>query len=463
MHNSWIEKQKSNKKFIITQNKDYSFEDFNKLILEYYDFAKENIKNKEKICFISNKVIEYAIFSNLIPMIGGIFVPLNPKSPKNEIESKMNLLGSKKIIYDDSIDLDKIKSFIYLKSQKSKKFYKNYKSNWPKINDPFCILFTSGSSGQPKAVSITRKNIESSCNASQENLNVTDKDIWLLCMPPYHAGGLSIIYRSIILSKMFYILDKFDAYEVINLIKESKVSIVSLVPTMLNKILDIMEKNKISAPKYFNFVLCGGAKIPENLISRAKKSNIKVLPTYGMTEASSQIATASPEDFNRPSNSVGKILSNLDLRFSKRKEIQIRGANIAKYLNQKNNSWLKTGDYGYLDKNGYLFVEGRIDEMIISGGENINPREIEDEVNKIPEIAESYVFGSDDNYWGQKVNLYVSFIDNNKLLELDQIKNSLSHIDSFKIPKTLHISKSGIPKLSNGKIDRKKIEELINE
>ncbi|MBK90625.1 MAG: hypothetical protein CL772_05555 [Chloroflexi bacterium] len=463
MHNSWIENTKNNKKFLITQNKDYSFKDYSNLILEYYDFARENIKHKEKICFISNNVIEYAVFSNLIPMIGGIFVPLNPKSPKNEIESKMNLIGSKKIIYDDSIDLEKIKGFIYLKSQKRKNSNNNLKTNWPNENDPFCILFTSGSSGHPKAVSITRKNIEFSCKASQENLNVTDKDIWLLCMPPYHAGGLSIIYRSIILSKIFYILDTFDAYEVMNLIKESKVSIVSLVPTMLNKILDIMEKNKISAPKDFNFVLCGGAKIPENLISRAKKSNIKVLPTYGMTEASSQIATANPEDLDRPNNSVGKILSGLDIRFSKIKEIQIKGANIAKYLNQKHNSWLETGDYGYLDKNGYLFVEGRIDEMIISGGENINPREIEEEVNKIPEIAESYVFGSDDSYWGQKVNLYISLIDNNKSLELEEIKKSLSHIDSFKIPKVLHISKSGIPKLSNGKIDRKKIEELINE
>ena len=249
----------------------------------------------------------------------------------------------------------------------------------------------------------------------------------------------------------------------IELIEKSKVSIISLVPTMLLRILDLMEKNNQNAPDDFNFILCGGAKVPEELISRAKKVNIKVLPTYGMTEASSQIATANPNDINRPKNSVGKILDGIEIKFSKSKEIQIKGPNIAKYLNNKNNDWLKTGDYGYKNKDGYLFVEGRIDEIIISGGENINPREIESEINNIPEIKESYVFGTKDDYWGQKVNLFVNFKDKNKILNLDQIKKFLLHIDTFKLPKVLHTTTNEIPKLSNGKIDRKKIEELINE
>ena len=127
METSWIEKQINNKTFLITKNKSYSFEDFNELILEYYDFAIENIAPKEKVGFISNKVLEYSIFSNLIPMIGGIFVPLNPKSPKNEIESKMNLIGSNKIIYDNSIEVDQTEGFIYLKSERSKKVDKSFK------------------------------------------------------------------------------------------------------------------------------------------------------------------------------------------------------------------------------------------------------------------------------------------------------------------------------------------------
>jgi len=458
---SWIEKQIKKEKLIITQNDEYTFEDFFDLIIQYYSFAKKNINSKEKICFISNQVIHYAIFSNIIPMLGGVFVPLNPKSPKNEIESKMNLIGSKKIIYDESIEIPNINNIYKLKAKKS--IPKKFDFIWPNEDEPFCILFTSGSSGTPKAVSISRKNIESSCKISQENLNVSDKDVWLLCMPPYHAGGLSIIFRSITLSKKFYALDTFDANVVIDLIIKSKVSIISLVPTMLIKILDIMETNKINAPEDFNFVLCGGAKVNEELIIRAKKRNLKVLPTYGMTEATSQIATANPNDLNRPNGSVGKVLNNINIKFTDKKELQINGPNLAKYTNKKNNDWLKTGDLGYINKEGYLFIEGRIDELIVSGGENINPREIEIEVNKIPEIKESYVFGSIDKYWGQKVNLYVNFKNKNNILSLSEIKKSLSHMDDFKLPKVLHVSNTEIPKLNNGKIDRKKIEKLINE
>ncbi len=463
MQNSWLKNLNNNNKFLITKRKKYSYVEFYNLILKYYDFAKQNINEKERICFISNNVIQYAIFANLIPMMGGIFVPLNPKSPKYEIQSKMKLISSKKIICDESISLGNINNVIQLIPYKKNNSTENNKIKLNDYNDTFSILFTSGSSGKPKPVSISRKNIESSCKFSQENLRVSDKDIWLLCMPPYHAGGLSIIYRSILLSKLFYILDNFDANEVIELIEKSKVSIISLVPTMLLRILDLMEKNNQNAPDDFNFILCGGAKVPEELISRAKKVNIKVLPTYGMTEASSQIATANPNDINRPKNSVGKILDGIEIKFSKSKEIQIKGPNIAKYLNNKNNDWLKTGDYGYKNKDGYLFVEGRIDEIIISGGENINPREIESEINNIPEIKESYVFGTKDDYWGQKVNLFVNFKDKNKILNLDQIKKFLLHIDTFKLPKVLHTTTNEIPKLSNGKIDRKKIEELINE
>ena len=115
---SWIEKKITKEKFIITENGKYTFEEFFDLIIQYYSFAKKNINSKERVCFISNHVIQYAIFSNIIPMLGGIFVPLNPKSPKEEIESKMNLIGSKKIIYDESIEIPNIKNIYKLKAKK---------------------------------------------------------------------------------------------------------------------------------------------------------------------------------------------------------------------------------------------------------------------------------------------------------------------------------------------------------
>ena len=110
--------------------------------------------------------------------------------------------------------------------------------------------------------------------------------------------------------------------------------------------------------------------LPESIILPL---NIKILPTYGMTETTSQIATAAPKDNNRPSGSVGKLLDKMQIKFSEKNEILVKGPNVAKYYESESTEWLETGDFGYIDASKYLFVEGRIDDLIISGGENVNP------------------------------------------------------------------------------------------
>ncbi|KAA1292607.1 MAG: hypothetical protein EGP09_04235 [SAR202 cluster bacterium] len=459
MTTSWIEKNLSNNPFIYTENGEYSFKDFFELLIEYYNFSSEIINKNEKITFISKSVLQYSIFSNLIPMLGGIFVPMNPKSPIDEITKKMNIIGSKKIIYDESIELEKVDNISLFRSEKSQE--SNYRFTWPSYEETFCILFTSGSSGLPKAVSISRKNIESSCNISQKNLNVEKSDKWLLCMPPYHAGGLSIIYRSLILGNKFHIEDDFNSEKVIDLIMSEKINIVSMVPTMLSKIVYQMKDRNLIAPKSFKFVLSGGAKTPEELILSSNNIGLKTLPTYGMTETSSQIATASPNDEFRPLNSVGKPLLRDSVKIAKNSEIQVSGEMVANYYDEKvSKKWLQTGDYGYIDKDNYLFVKGRIDELIISGGENINPLEVEEFISKNKKIKECIVLGKTDEYWGEKV---VAAIYSDDDITLEEINSYLGGLDKFKYPKDIVQLKKPLPKLHNGKFDRKKIKKLIDE
>jgi|TARA_B100000519_G_scaffold8740_1_gene7002 O-succinylbenzoic acid--CoA ligase len=459
MTTSWIEKNLSNNPFIYIENGEYSFKDFFELLIEYYNFSSEIINKNEKITFISKSVLQYSIFSNLIPMLGGIFVPMNPKSPIDEITKKMNIIGSKKIIYDESIELEKVDNISLFRSEKSQE--SNYRFTWPSYEETFCILFTSGSSGLPKAVSISRKNIESSCNISQKNLNVEKSDKWLLCMPPYHAGGLSIIYRSLILGNKFHIEDDFNSEKVIDLIMSEKINIVSMVPTMLSKIVYQMKDRNLIAPKSFKFVLSGGAKTPEELILSSNNIGLKTLPTYGMTETSSQIATASPNDEFRPLNSVGKPLLRDSVKIAKNSEIQVSGEMVANYYDEKvSKKWLQTGDYGYIDKDNYLFVKGRIDELIISGGENINPLEVEEFISKNKKIKECIVLGKTDEYWGEKV---VAAIYSDDDITLEEINSYLGGLDKFKYPKDIVQLKKPLPKLHNGKFDRKKIKKLIDE
>ncbi|NCG35351.1 MAG: AMP-binding protein [Dehalococcoidales bacterium] len=462
MRNSWIENKLGKDNFIYSEVEELTFDDFYELIQSYAYTSSNHIKKNEKICFMSKNILHYAVFVNLIPMLGGIFVPLNPNSPKEEILNKMDEIKSNKIFYDKSSDLDKnnFKNIELIEIIKSNEKKENIYS-WPKINETFCILFTSGSSGKPKAVELSLENIETSSHISQENLNVKNSDIWLLCMPPYHAGGLSIMFRSLIYRNKIYIENSFDPERVISLILDKKVTIISLVPTMLFKIIKLMENKNIKVPKEFNFILCGGASVPNNLISQAKKIGILVVPTYGMTETSSQIATASPLDKFRPDSSVGKVLNDINIKFNKNNEILVQSKVVAKYYNNKIcSSWLYTGDTGYLDNENYLYITGRVDDLIISGGENINPLEIEQIINTIDYVEESVVVGIKDAYWGEILSV-VLFA--RKKISIDEIKKHLSALDKYKIPKKIFFYHTSLPKLDNGKYNKKVIREYINE
>jgi O-succinylbenzoic acid--CoA ligase len=462
MNFSWIEQNLGKGSFISTDIEELTYDDFFDLIRSYGNYCYKKINKNEKICFISKNILDYAIFSNLLPMLGGIFVPLNPNSTKEEILNKMNIINSKKIFYDESCDIN-VKHFKNVELLKIKKgdLKANSIFSWPNQKETVCILFTSGTSGKPKAVELNLENIETSSHISQKNLNIRNSDKWLLCMPPFHTGGLSIIFRSLIFSKKLYIENLFDPEKVINLIMNTKVTIISLVPTMLFKIITIMEIKKIIAPKSFRFILCGGANVSENLIKRAKEIGILVIPTYGMTETTSQIATASPLDKNRPDYSVGKVLNNIKIKIDSNEEIFIQSKTVAKYYNNETSSkWLATGDTGYLDDNKYLFITGRVDDLIISGGENINPIEIENIVSNLEYVEECVAIGKKDEYWGEILTL-VLFAK--KKVTLDEINKHLIMFDNHKIPKKIFFYDTPLPKLDNGKFNKKLIRNIINE
>ena len=456
--NSWIEKniQITNDRIALkTFNKSYTFNDVHKIIFSYIDNLKTIIKPNEAVGFLSEEISEYAIFSNAVPMAKGIFVPLNPNTTKDEISKRLSQINCKKIIFTKKNTLlNKLnnKEFDLIQVEKSscKKYIKTF---WPKKNDIHSILFTSGTSRIPKPVELSINNIEANCYMSQKNLKVSNADIWLLCMPPFHAGGLSIIFRSMILGTSFYVENNFNSERVVELIQNGEISIVSLVPTMLLKVLDSIALSKQIIHDKFKFILCGGAVVSEHLISRAEQLGIKVLPTYGMTETCSQIATTSPEDHYRPKGSVGKSLSNIDIKFDKNNQILLKGPTVARYFGtKKRKKWLETGDLGYIDKSGYLYLIGRLDEQIISGGENINPTEIESEIIKIPYVDEAAIFGIKNNYWGEKVVLAIS--SKKKNITLEHINNKLKKLDKYKYPKKLIVFSNPLPKNNIGKIDK---------
>ncbi|GBO54911.1 long-chain-fatty-acid--CoA ligase [Pseudanabaena sp. lw0831] len=335
------------------------------------------------------------------------------------------------------------------------------------------IFYTSGTTGKPKAVPLSFSNHFYSAIASALNLGIEPNDNWLLCMPLFHVGGLAIAWRSVINGTMITLLPKFDEQEVLDAIAIEKVTIISLVPTMLNRLLQHPQWQNLQK---LRAILLGGAPASLELIERCLRLNLPISPTYGMTETASQITTLSPcEAVNKRDSSGLPLFGNQlrivddnqqDLDVGAIGQILVQGASVMNgYLNQPENNtiqdgWLHTGDVGYLDREGYLYVISRRSDLIISGGENIYPTEIETILLEHPAIAEACVVGISDREWGEIVT---AVIVTDIQLSLEEIRNFCEQksLARYKLPKSVYIWES-LPKTASGKLLRQEMRDRIH-
>ncbi len=336
------------------------------------------------------------------------------------------------------------------------------------------IFYTSGTTGKPKGVTLTYNNQFHSAIASALHLGVNPDDNWLLCMPMFHVGGLAIAWRSVINGTTLTLLPKFDEQEVLNAIASEKVTLISLVPTMLNRLLEHSHWQNLQK---LRAILLGGAPASPELIARCLQLNLPIMPTYGMTETASQVTTLLPHEVALKQGSSGLPLfgnrlrivdledGDQELSVGEIGQILIQGSSVMDgYLNHpESNSiqdgWLHTGDLGYLDRGGYLYVVSRRSDLIISGGENIYPTEIESILLSHPAIAEACVVGIGDREWGEVVAAVI----------VSEVQLSLAEIRSFceqkslaryKLPKLVCIWAS-LPKTASGKLLRQEICDRI--
>lgn len=290
----------------------------------------------------------------------------------------------------------------------------------PDVNarSTLAILQTSGSSGTPKYVCLSRRAVAAAATASAAHLGSSPNDRWLLCMPPAHIGGLSIIIRSL-LARTPVVLAKpgtFDPHAIAADIVEQHITLMSLVPTMLTRLLDAMPD--LRPPPSLRAVLLGGAPATAELLRRARHAGWPVLCTYGLSETCGQVATEVPGAL-APPGSCGRPLPGVRLRIVDG-TIVVGGPTLMDgYLTTDiddaegrrppphppaiRNGWLHTDDLGRLDADGNLYVLGRRDDCIVTGGENVDPRRVEAILRQLPGVADAYVLGLDDPTWGQIV------------------------------------------------------------
>ncbi|MCY3778701.1 MAG: o-succinylbenzoate--CoA ligase [Chloroflexi bacterium] len=345
------------------------------------------------------------------------------------------------------------------------------------LDDDFAIIHTSGTSGRPKAAILTYGNVYQSAVASALKLDTIRGEQWLCPLPLYHVGGLSIVFRSLNYGTAIEVLPPgpFDVRETNRILSEHPITIVSLVPTMLQRLLDA--KTRPWNPRLRLILLGGEAPSPE-LLARCAAENLPIATTYGLTETASQVATAWPELVYRKPGTVGKPLDFTQVRIIDEGgddaapnvpgEVLVKGETVMRgYCNNPaatakalRDGWLHTGDIGYLDEDGDLFILQRREDLIVSGGENIYPAEVEDVLRKHPAIAEAVVLALPDANWGQRVAAAIETRPGQSATVEEIRAFARNQLAGYKVPRQI-VFVAALPRTASGKLQRREARKAF--
>ncbi len=317
-------------------------------------------------------------------------------------------------------------------------------------DQPLAALFTSGTTGAPALIVLTQGNFRASARASGENLGPSPDPRWLLCLPLFHVGGLAMAHRCAQDGGTLIVERGFDVTRVNALLDSKQVTHLSLVPTALDRLLELRTE---PFPPTVQAVLVGGGPVPPSLMTRARALGLPVLQTYGLTEACSQVATERPDQAD--GSTAGPALPGLEVRIVEG-QIEVRGPTVAA---QFGSGWLQTKDLGSLDARGRLTVLARRTDLIVTGGENVYPAELERVLGEHPSIREIALGARADPHWGQ-VPVAVVVWRSAPVAEEALVSWCRSRLAAFKVPRVF-IGTAALPRNANGKVDRAALRALI--
>ncbi|MDR3439497.1 class I adenylate-forming enzyme family protein [Telmatospirillum sp.] len=321
------------------------------------------------------------------------------------------------------------------------------------------IIATSGSTGEPKGAMLSGANLAAAVQGSRQRLPIDPGDVWLGCLPLYHIGGLSVLFRCLEAGATMLLHRGFDAAAVAADLAQGNATHISLVPAMLAQLLDI---GCAPSPR-LRWALIGGAALPAALAERAIAAGWPICPSYGMSEAGSQVTTCIQAKEWRP-GLAGEPLSGITVGTAPNGRIRVRGPQVmAGYVNPTltpgsgldRDGWFETNDLGGLDADGRLHVVGRADDLLISGGENIAPSTVEDLAGHCPGVKAVAIGGRRDPTWGDLlVAIVVGDIEGDRFLAWCR-QNLPSHLR----PRAM-VPVDALPLTTGGKLDRAAVRKL---
>ncbi len=330
---------------------------------------------------------------------------------------------------------------------------------------PLAMIYTSGTTGRPKGAVLSRRAFLASAEASAQNLGWTEEDRWLLCLPLCHVGGLSILTRCLLARRAIVLEPRFDPDFVRSAIVRHRATMLSVVPTMLR---DLLDRDRERALAGLRVLLSGGAATPPSLLTECARRGVPLLTTYGLTEACSQIASQRPSSPYRPEPGSGRALAGAEIRVVSSDGDSVgnvlvrgpmlmsgywRGPDRALDPATDEEGWFDTGDLGSLDEEGRLHIVARRGDLIVTGGENVYPVEVEQAINAMGVAREALVFGVPDERWGQIVAVVLELEEGPPLDERLLWKRLDSGLASHKRPR-LYCTVPDLPRTGSGKLER---------
>jgi O-succinylbenzoic acid--CoA ligase len=422
------------------------------------------------VAVVSRSALPAALLAHALPRLGCALAPFNPRTPGPWLGALLGQTRAALVVADSGVPVPPGLPRLDVRQVESP-------AEPPAglaapagpldARDVHLVCATSGTGGMPRPVMLSGANLAASAAASRSRLPLGPGDRWLACLPLYHVGGLSVVYRCAEAGAEVVLHDGFDPSRVAATLARCGITHLSIVPAMLARLLEATGER--APPSSLRHVLVGGGPLSRPLAEHARRAGWPLRPSYGLTEAASQVATLEdwPDDWQP--GLVGAPLPGFEVRITGTQgagPIEVRGPAVTVgYANPDGipgvglfEGWLRTGDRGRVDAGGRLTVLGRTDDVLVTGGENVHPSEVEALLAACPGVEDAAVTGEPDPVWGER--LVALFVGGAAEAEVEAWCRT--HLSGAWRPRGFR-RVSEIPRGVLGKIDRKALRARVRD